>query len=121
MSDKQQAKLLKYYQTSIQNQKLPGTPDLLKSYSPWLSTFQSTNFKEQIEIPGQYHGRSRPDPESHVKIASFDDRVLVMGSLRKPKRLRINGTDGNESLFLVKVSIRRLGEMDKHTDLFAFW
>ncbi|KAI8329229.1 hypothetical protein BC941DRAFT_384857 [Chlamydoabsidia padenii] len=102
MSDKQHAKLLKYYQNSIQNQKLPGTPDLLKSYSPWLSTFQSTNFKEQIELPGQYHGRSPPDPESHVKIASFDDRILVMGSLRKPKRLRINGTDGNESMFLVK-------------------
>ncbi|CAO3576402.1 unnamed protein product [Absidia cylindrospora] len=102
MSDRQRAKLMKYYQTNIQNQKLPGAPELLKSYSPWLSSFQSTNFKEQIEIPGQYNGRSKPDPESHVKIASFDERLLVMGSLRKPKRLRIYGTDGNESLFLVK-------------------
>ncbi|KAI8098597.1 uncharacterized protein BX664DRAFT_288171 [Halteromyces radiatus] len=102
MSDKQKSKLLKYYQTNIQNQKIPGASDLLRSYSPWLANFQSTNYKEQIEIPGQYHGRSIPDPESHVKIANFDDRLLVMGSLRKPKRIRIYGTDGKDSMFLVK-------------------
>ncbi|CAO3615261.1 unnamed protein product [Cunninghamella echinulata] len=102
LSEKQLKKLLKYYQINIHNQKLPGAPELLKSYSPWLSTFQSTNFKEEIEIPGQYNGRTRPYPGSHIKIASFDERLLVMGSLRKPKRLRIFGTDGKEYMFLVK-------------------
>ncbi|KAG2173613.1 hypothetical protein INT43_005031, partial [Umbelopsis isabellina] len=102
MTTKEFRKFVKYYQSDIQNQKLPGSPELLKSYSPWLANFHHTNFAEDIEVPGQYTGKHKPDPTQHAKISNFDDRVLVMSSLRKPKRIRIYGTDENEYLFLVK-------------------
>ncbi|KAF7728429.1 hypothetical protein EC973_006107 [Apophysomyces ossiformis] len=100
MSKKDFAKIVKYYQTSIQNQKLPGPTELLKSYSPWLAEFHGANHDMELEVPGQYHGLSQPFPEEHAKIVGFDERLLVMSSLRKPKRLQINGTDGKEHLFL---------------------
>jgi phosphatidylinositol kinase/protein kinase (PI-3 family) len=59
---------------------------------------------QDIEVPGQYSGKHKPDPMQHAKISNFDDRVLVMSSLRKPKRIRIYGTDEKEYLFLVKVN-----------------
>lgn len=55
-----------------------------------------------MEIPGQYDGLSKPYPEFHAKVANFDERVLCLQSIRKPKRLRINGTDEKEYYFLVK-------------------
>lgn len=55
-----------------------------------------------MEIPGQYDGLSIPYPEHHSKIARFDESVLVMTSMRKPKRVRIYGTDEKEYKFLVK-------------------
>ncbi|GAB5585937.1 hypothetical protein Unana1_00837 [Umbelopsis nana] len=102
MTSKDFRKLIKYYQKDIQNQKLPGAPELLKSYSPWLSNFHHANFAEEIEIPGQYSGNYKPDPAQHAKISNFDERVLVMSSLRKPKRIRMYGTDEKEYMFLVK-------------------
>ncbi|KAI8075324.1 hypothetical protein BC940DRAFT_249003 [Gongronella butleri] len=104
MTEQQRAKLNKFYQSNIQNdkEKAKAPPEQLRSYSPWLAEFQSTNHAEQIEIPGQYHGRSAPNPDAHIKIAKFDERLLVMSSLRKPKRLCIYGTDGKEYPFLVK-------------------
>ena len=38
-----------------------------------------------------------------MKIVSFGERLLTMGSIRKPKRLTIHGHDEKEYLFLVKV------------------
>ena len=52
----------------------PGT---LKEYSQWLSDFQAANFDQDLELPGQYTGLSKPLPEYHVKINSFDDRVSI--------------------------------------------
>ncbi|KAI9359803.1 hypothetical protein BD770DRAFT_319254 [Pilaira anomala] len=98
--------LTKYYTTNIdprsgvqENYKSRG---LLKSYSPWLATFKSSDYDEELEIPGQYDGFSKPHPELHAKVASFGAQVLVMESIRKPKRLTINGTDEKEYHFLVK-------------------
>ncbi|CAG8461030.1 2617_t:CDS:10, partial [Racocetra fulgida] len=56
----------------------------------------------EIEIPGQYDGLSIPDPSRHIKIAYFDPKVLVLKSLRKPKKIVIIGADGKEYPFLVK-------------------
>lgn len=55
-----------------------------------------------MEVPGQYNGFAKPYPEFHAKVASIDGRILVMSSIRKPKRIRIYGTDEREYLFLVK-------------------
>ncbi|XP_068566169.1 DNA-dependent protein kinase catalytic subunit [Cebidichthys violaceus] len=80
-------------------QKEPGN---LKEYSPWLSGFKADAFGNELEIPGQYDGRSKPLPEYHAKITGFDERVKVMSSIRRPKRLIIRGDDERDHPFLVK-------------------
>lgn len=80
-------------------QKEPGN---LKEYSPWLSGFRADAFSNELEIPGQYDGRSKPLPEYHAKITGFDERVKVMASIRRPKRLIIRGDDERDHPFLVK-------------------
>ncbi|RHZ54169.1 hypothetical protein Glove_429g27 [Diversispora epigaea] len=76
--------------------------NLLKSYSTWLAEFSWYNVDGDIEIPGQYDGLTIPDPRHHVKIANFEQRVLVLASIRKPRKITIVGTDGNDYPFLVK-------------------
>ncbi|XP_068603907.1 DNA-dependent protein kinase catalytic subunit [Brachionichthys hirsutus] len=80
-------------------QKEPGN---LKEYSTWLSGFKADTFSNELEIPGQYDGRSKPMPEYHAKITGFDERVKVMASIRRPKRLIIRGDDERDHPFLVK-------------------
>lgn len=80
-------------------QKEPGN---LKEYSPWLSSFKQGPLSNELEIPGQYDGRSKPLPEYHAKITGFDERVKVMSSIRRPKRLIIRGDDEKDHPFLVK-------------------
>ncbi|XP_041817023.1 DNA-dependent protein kinase catalytic subunit isoform X2 [Chelmon rostratus] len=80
-------------------QKEPGN---LKEYSPWLSGFKADALNNELEIPGQYDGRSKPLPEYHAKITGFDERVKVMSSIRRPKRLIIRGDDERDHPFLVK-------------------
>ena len=46
---------------------------------------------------------SKPQPELHARIENFDERVLVMSSIRKPKRLTIRGNNERDYPFLVKV------------------
>nr|XP_042898800.1 DNA-dependent protein kinase catalytic subunit isoform X2 [Parasteatoda tepidariorum] len=74
----------------------------LKDASPWLYEFQQWKYSSQIEIPGQYTGRSKPLPEYHVKIAGFDGKVLVLSSLTAPRRITIRGNDEKEYKILVK-------------------
>ncbi|CAG8470552.1 4251_t:CDS:10, partial [Scutellospora calospora] len=99
------AKVWDYYIKNIKrggDKKPSSVANLLKSYSQWLADFSSSNYDEEIEIPGQYDGLGIPDPSRHVKIAYFDQKVLILMSLRKPKKITIVGTDGKEYPFLVK-------------------
>ena len=57
---------------------------------------------QTIEVPGQYTGLRKPDPESHLQIISCGDTVLTMSSMRKPKRLTIRTSDEKEQRWLVK-------------------
>ncbi|KAM8966776.1 DNA-dependent protein kinase catalytic subunit [Pelodytes ibericus] len=82
-----------------ERQEEPGN---LKEYSPWMSEFKPEFLRNELEIPGQYDGKAKPMPEYHVKISGFDERVKVMSSLRKPKRIIIRGNDEREYPFLVK-------------------
>ncbi|KAK5850081.1 hypothetical protein PBY51_014362 [Eleginops maclovinus] len=77
-------------------------PGNLKEYSPLLSGFKADTFNNELEIPGQYDGRSKPLPEYHAKITGFDERVKVMSSIRKPKCLIFRGDDERDHPFLVK-------------------
>ncbi|XP_054840598.1 DNA-dependent protein kinase catalytic subunit [Eublepharis macularius] len=80
-------------------QKEPGN---LKECSPWMSEFKPEFLRHELEIPGQYDGKGKPLPEYHAKIAGFDERIKVMLSIRKPKRITIRGSDEREYPFLVK-------------------
>ena len=73
----------------------------LGEYSPWLKSFKR-NLAKDLEIPGQYTGKHKPMPEYHTKIESFDERLLVMSSLRRPKCITIRGNDQKDHKFLVK-------------------
>uniref|UniRef100_A0A663E4E6 DNA-dependent protein kinase catalytic subunit n=1 Tax=Aquila chrysaetos chrysaetos TaxID=223781 RepID=A0A663E4E6_AQUCH len=77
-------------------------PGNLKEYSPWMSEFKAEFLRNELEVPGQYDGRGKPLPEYHAKISGFDERIIVMESLRKPKRITIRGSDEQEYPFLVK-------------------
>lgn len=59
-------------------------------------------YKDYIEIPGQYEDDQEPFVENHVKITGFKKNVLTLGSIRKPKRLTINGSNEKEYDLLVK-------------------
>ncbi|KAF9986247.1 hypothetical protein BGZ75_002051 [Mortierella antarctica] len=99
------AHVIKYCRSEILNKDIPkkhGEGDLLKSYSPWLNSFQSTDHEGVIDIPGQHTGLTPPHGQQMAIIVRFDQRVLAMSSIRKPKRISILGSDEKEHLFLVK-------------------
>uniref|UniRef100_A0A663MNQ6 DNA-dependent protein kinase catalytic subunit n=1 Tax=Athene cunicularia TaxID=194338 RepID=A0A663MNQ6_ATHCN len=77
-------------------------PGNLKEYSPWMSEFKAEFLRIELEVPGKYDGKGKPLPEYHAKISGFDERISVMESLRKPKRITIRGSDEQEYPFLVK-------------------
>ncbi|XP_033121520.1 DNA-dependent protein kinase catalytic subunit-like [Anneissia japonica] len=77
-------------------------PANIKEYSTWFLDFQTINPDQELEIPGQYDGKTKPLLSHHVTIAGFGEQVLVLSSLRKPKRIIIRGTDEREYMFLVK-------------------
>lgn len=75
----------------------------LSQFSKYLNDFDNTNTITQIEVPGQYNNLStEPDTKNHIKISGFDGTLLVMASMRKPKRLKIRGDNEKDYPFLVK-------------------
>ena len=79
-----------------------GMPKL-EDYSPWLRGYQAADHARPIEVPGQYGlGASRPRPELHTHIDSFSEKVLVLTSMRKPKRIKIRASNSIVSAFLAK-------------------
>ncbi|CAM9163788.1 unnamed protein product, partial [Hapterophycus canaliculatus] len=74
----------------------------LWQFSGWMSDFDSN--KHRLEVPGQYGGLMAAPPRvsHHSRIVSFGSELLVMGSLRVPKRLTIHGDDERDHMFLVK-------------------
>ena len=75
----------------------------VKTLSPFLAAYRSEAGRSVIEVPGQYTGLARPVPAEHATVVSVDPVVLVLSSMRKPKRLILNGSDGRDYKFLVKV------------------
>lgn len=76
----------------------------INDYSTWFSsTFrQHKSSVQDLEIPGQYTSKKKPCIEHHIKIVGFDEKLLVLHSLRLPKRITIRGHDENDYRFLVK-------------------
>eukprot|EP00727_Mastigamoeba_balamuthi_P006748 m51a1_g2694 DNA-dependent protein kinase catalytic subunit (2648) ;mRNA; r:766654-782327 len=78
-------------------------PTEAAAYSKWFSKFHPSDYDHPLEIPGQ-HGVIAEDPSGRaaVSVAAFEERILVLGSLRKPKRLGMQGDDQRVRRFLVK-------------------
>lgn len=78
-------------------------PVSLKSYSMWLADFDGMEAAQELEMPGQYEGWAKPQPERHVKVIRILPDVLTLSSKCKPKRIKIIGSDRKEYPFLIKV------------------
>ncbi|XP_048248370.1 DNA-dependent protein kinase catalytic subunit-like [Haliotis rufescens] len=107
MSYKEFGKIVKTFNDEFDKLKegrgaMLNPPTTLRLYCQWMSDFNPNRESRDLEIPGQYDGLSKPLPEYHVKVAGFDDRVLVMSSIRKPKRITIRGNDEKDYHYLVK-------------------
>lgn len=77
----------------------------LSQFSNWLSSYDiNNNWRDllKLELPGQYHGLSEPILSLHTKIAYFLPEILVIQSIRKPKRLSVFGTDEKVYHLLIK-------------------
>ena len=80
----------------------------LAELSPYLAAYRGSSGHDAIEVPGQYEGTRCPQPEVHATIEAVDATVLVLGSIRRPKRIVLNGSDGQDYRWLVKVRTWRL-------------
>ena len=79
----------------------------LESYSPLLAKYHRADEAggdplEALELPGQYDGDAPPLVDQHAAADSFDAELLVMASLRKPKRLTVYCSDQRERRYLIK-------------------
>ena len=74
----------------------------LTMFSEWLADFDPT--LHRLEVPGQYsQDMDRPPAvDRHEMILSVDPELLVMASIRKPKRIKFYSSSGREVMFLVK-------------------
>ncbi|CAM9754681.1 unnamed protein product [Ectocarpus sp. 6 AP-2014] len=76
----------------------------LSGFSTWMSDFDSNRHK--LEVPGQYGGMSAAPPRVslHSRIVRREHALflLLMNSLRLPKRLTMHGDDEKDHMFLVK-------------------
>ena len=78
----------------------------LSTFSEWLDNLDCNDFfnqHEYIELPGQYEGLiSEPILEKNVKIASVRKTLLILGSIRRPKRITVHGSNEKDYHILVK-------------------
>jgi DNA-dependent protein kinase catalytic subunit len=80
--------------------------DKLSTYSEWLDALDCNDFYnmyEYIELPGQYEGLlSEPIIEKNIKLASIRKTILTLGSIRRPKRITVHGSNEKDYDLLVK-------------------
>jgi DNA-dependent protein kinase catalytic subunit len=78
----------------------------LSTFSEWLDAMDINDFfnpYEYIELPGQYEGlMAEPMTEKNVKIASIRKTLLILGSIRRPKRITVHGSNEKDYHLLIK-------------------
>lgn len=82
---------------------LSAGPGRLADFSRWLDQFQDVDSRRRMELPGQFTGRRRPQPDYHVHVANVAGRLLVLSSKERPVRVTLRGDDAREYRYLVKV------------------
>ena len=78
----------------------------VSTFSEWLDSLDNNDFYnpyEYIEVPGQYEGLiSEPIVEKNVKIASVRKTLLILGSIRRPKRITVHGSNEKDYHLMIK-------------------
>ncbi|XP_036359180.1 DNA-dependent protein kinase catalytic subunit isoform X2 [Octopus sinensis] len=99
MNKQELQKQLLVVKEKLEKQKLKE-PKALEEFSSWMANFDP--LLDTLEIPGQYHGFSKPLLEYHIKISGFDQQVQTFRSLQKPRKIIIRGNNQKEYPFIVK-------------------
>ena len=90
---------------SSKNQREAGI-EKLSTFSEWLAQyecFEFSNVKNFMEISNFFSSNfCNSEKNKDVKVTSFDQHVLVLASVRKPKRLTVFGNNEKSYQFLVK-------------------
>ena len=93
--------ILKKLRPQLQN--LSHGNEKLNTFNEWLADYDITShMSEPIQIPGLVSGINEPYEGSEVNVVSFNQNLLILGSIRRPKRLGIHGSNEKEYLVLVK-------------------
>jgi DNA-dependent protein kinase catalytic subunit len=75
-------------------------------FSEYLSQLDNNDFYNHdvyVEIPGQYENQNfEPMPSKHVKLACVKEQMLVLASIRRPKRITIHGSNEKDYNLLIK-------------------
>jgi DNA-dependent protein kinase catalytic subunit len=78
----------------------------LSAFSEYLNELDNNDFYNSevyIEIPGQYDNQnSEPIPGKNVKIACLRKSILILSSIRRPKRITIHGSNEKDYNLLIK-------------------
>lgn len=95
------------YKSWAEKGALPQGHDQLAKYSEWMDTFNCNEFylkENYIELPGQNGSNydQEPNPIKNVKVASFKKRCLVLGSIRRPKKVTVHASNEKDYHLLIK-------------------
>ena len=77
----------------------------LSTFSEWLSQYECNDFsdpKKYIILPMSNNNSLNNYSNDSVKINSFDQHLLVLSSIRKPKKIKIFGNNEKSYDYLVK-------------------
>jgi len=103
-------KQLKTFDEHIKNSKLKPGFHKLSLFSEYLDMLDNNDFYNPsvfIEIPGQFENAqaqmlSEPIASKNVKIASIKKELLILGSIKRPKRITVHGSNEKDYHLLIK-------------------
>lgn len=101
---------LQKFDEEIKNSKLKPGLQKLSEFSEYLDMLDNNDFynaQVYIEIPGQFentqcHLLSEPIASKNVKIASVKKELLILGSIKRPKRIIVHGSNEKDYQLLIK-------------------
>ena len=102
-----QMKELRKVWTLIKPSRLQPGGQKLALFSEYLNSLDNNDFynpQAYIEIPGQFEGTllTEPMPGKNVKIASVKKELLLLGSIKRPKRITVHGSNEKDYHLLIK-------------------
>ena len=101
---------LQAFDNEIKNSKLKPTMQKLTLFSEYLDMLDNNDFYNAhvyIEIPGQFGSGqaqmlSEPIASKNVKIASIKKELLILNSIKRPKRITVHGSNEKDYHLLIK-------------------